>query len=324
MGGTEAYPECMRAVTIVENQLVWAEHPDPVPAAGELLVAVAAAGLNAADLLQRKGFYPAPPGVPADIPGMEFAGEVVAVGEGVTRYTVGDRVMALVGGGAQAELVTVAESVALPVPAGLAWPAAGGFPEVFSTAHDALVTQGRLGAGDRVLISGAAGGVGSAAVQLAHAAGAQVVASVRNPDLRQRVSDLGADRVIEPGQEGDHGPYDVSLELVGGPGVVDALGALATGGRIVVIGVGAGAKVELNLLALMGKRATIGGSTLRARSLPEKTAVARKVEAEVLPGLADGSLVVPVADTFPLADADAAYQRFAAGAKFGKIVLVNG
>ena len=324
MGGTEAYPEFMRAVTIVENQLVWAEHPDPVPAAGELLVAVAAAGLNAADLLQRKGFYPAPPGVPADIPGMEFAGEVVAVGEGVTRYTVGDRVMALVGGGAQAELVTVAESVALPVPAGLAWPAAGGFPEVFSTAHDALVTQGRLGAGDRVLISGAAGGVGSAAVQLAHAAGAQVVASVRNPDLRQRVSDLGADRVIEPGQEGDHGPYDVSLELVGGPGVVDALGALATGGRIVVIGVGAGAKVELNLLALMGKRATIGGSTLRARSLPEKTAVARKVEAEVLPGLADGSLVVPVADTFPLADADAAYQRFAAGAKFGKIVLVNG
>jgi len=324
VGGTEAYPECMRAVTIVENQLVWAEHPDPVPAAGELLVAVAAAGLNAADLLQRKGFYPAPPGVPADIPGMEFAGEVVAVGEGVTRFTVGDRVMALVGGGAQAELVTVAESVALPVPAGLAWPAAGGFPEVFSTAHDALVTQGRLGAGDRVLISGAAGGVGSAAVQLAHAAGAQVVASVRNPDLRQRVSDLGADRVIEPGQEGDHGPYDVSLELVGGPGVVDALGALATGGRIVVIGVGAGAKVELNLLALMGKRATIGGSTLRARSLPEKTAVARKVEAEVLPGLADGSLVVPVADTFPLADADAAYQRFAAGAKFGKIVLVNG
>ena len=324
MGGTEAYPECMRAVTIVENQLVWAEHPDPVPAAGELLVAVAAAGLNAADLLQRKGFYPAPPGVPADIPGMEFAGEVVAVGEGVTRFTVGDRVMALVGGGAQAELVTVAESVALPVPAGLAWPAAGGFPEVFSTAHDALVTQGRLGAGDRVLISGAAGGVGSAAVQLAHAAGAQVVASVRNPDLRQRVSDLGADRVIEPGQEGDHGPYDVSLELVGGPGVVDALGALATGGRIVVIGVGAGAKVELNLLALMGKRATIGGSTLRARSLPEKTAVARKVEAEVLPGLADGSLVVPVAETFPLADADAAYQRFAAGAKFGKIVLVNG
>jgi len=324
VGGTEAYPECMRAVTIVENQLVWAEHPDPVPAAGELLVAVAAAGLNAADLLQRKGFYPAPPGVPADIPGMEFAGEVVAVGEGVTRYTVGDRVMALVGGGAQAELVTVAESVALPVPAGLAWPAAGGFPEVFSTAHDALVTQGRLGAGDRVLISGAAGGVGSAAVQLAHAAGAQVVASVRNPDLRQRVSDLGADRVIEPGQEGDHGPYDVSLELVGGPGVVDALGALATGGRIVVIGVGAGAKVELNLLALMGKRATIGGSTLRARSLPEKTAVARKVEAEVLPGLADGSLVVPVAETFPLADADAAYQRFAAGAKFGKIVLVNG
>jgi len=324
VGGTEAYPEFMRAVTIVENQLVWAEHPDPVPAAGELLVAVAAAGLNAADLLQRKGFYPAPPGVPADIPGMEFAGEVVAVGEGVTRYTVGDRVMALVGGGAQAELVTVAESVALPVPAGLAWPAAGGFPEVFSTAHDALVTQGRLGAGDRVLISGAAGGVGSAAVQLAHAAGAQVVASVRNPDLRQRVSDLGADRVIEPGQEGDHGPYDVSLELVGGPGVVDALGALATGGRIVVIGVGAGAKVELNLLALMGKRATIGGSTLRARSLPEKTAVARKVEAEVLPGLADGSLVVPVAETFPLADADAAYQRFAAGAKFGKIVLVNG
>lgn len=314
----------MHAVTIVDQRLVWESHPDPEPGPGELLVAVAAAGINGADLLQRRGLYPAPEGAPVDIPGMEFAGEVVATGPGVSRFAVGDRVMALVGGGAQAELVTVDERVVLPVPGGIPWEAAGGFPEVFSTAHDALFTQGRLTRGNRVLISGAAGGVGSAAVQLAHAAGAHVVASVRAAALHDRVRDLGADEVVEPDRVGGYGPFDVSLELVGAPGVAPALQALSTGGRIVVIGVGAGAKVELNLLALMGKRATVGGSTLRARPLAEKAEVARRVEAEVLPGLASGQLRVPVAGTFPLDDAEAGYGRFAAGSKVGKIVLVNG
>jgi NADPH2:quinone reductase len=314
----------MQAVTIVDTNLVWQSRPDPEPGPGELLVAVRAAGLNGADMLQRLGFYPPPHGAPADIPGMEFAGEVVGTGSSVTRFHPGDRVMGLVGGGAQAELVTVPESVVLPVPDGLGWDEAGGFPEVYFTAYDGLVSQGRLSAGDRVLISGAAGGVGTAGVQLAHRAGAQVVASVRSQEMHELVRQLGADLVIEPDQVGKHGPYDVSLELVGAPGVDETLPALAVGGRIVVIGVGAGAKVELNLLALMSKRATIGGATLRARPLEQKAALARAVEAEVLPGLVAGELRVPVAATFPFSEATAAYQRFTDGGKLGKIVLVDG
>ena len=174
-------PDGMRAVTIADGRLVVAERPDPEPGRGELLVRVAAAGLNGADLHQLKGAYPAPPGSPPDIPGLELAGEVAAVGPGVFRFAEGDRVMAVVGGGGQAELAVVHERAAVPVPDGLGWPEAGGFPEVVTTAHDALFTQCGLGLGDRLLVHGAAGGVGTAAVQLGAAAGARVVASVRNP-----------------------------------------------------------------------------------------------------------------------------------------------
>jgi NADPH2:quinone reductase len=313
----------MHAVTIVDADLEWRRHADPSPGFGELLVAVEAAGINAADLLQRQGHYPAPPGYPQDIPGMELAGVVVGVGEGTHRYAEGDRVLAIVGGGAQAELCRVPEGCVLPVPEDLSWEEAGGFPEAFYTAHDALFTQAGLLAGERVLVSGAAGGVGTAAVQLAHAAGAHVVASVRNPDHHQAVADLGAAEVIVPGEVAKAGPYDVSLELVGAPGVTATVPALATGARIVVIGVGAGAKLELNLLSLMGARATLRGSTLRSRSSAEKAAVARAVEDRVLPLLAAGTVRVPVADRFPLSEARAGYARFASGGKLGKIVLTN-
>lgn len=313
----------MRAVTLVDGDLVWREHPDPEPGEGEVLVSVAAAGINGADLVQRRGLYPAPPGWPSDIPGLEFAGEVVVCGPGTERAAVGDRVMAIAGGGAQAELIAVPESLLLPVPEGVPSDAAGGFPEAFSTAYDALFTQARLTAGERVLVSGAAGGVGTAAVQLAHAAGAEVVASVRARSLHPAVVGLGADRVIEPDEVVRHGPYDVSLELVGGPGVAAALPVLAPGARVVVIGVGAGAKVELNLLDLMGRRATIGGSTLRSRSPEEKAAVARAVEQHAVTLLAEGKVVVPIADRFPMSRAEEAYARFAAGGKFGKIVLLR-
>jgi NADPH:quinone reductase-like Zn-dependent oxidoreductase len=313
----------MRAVTIVEGSLEWLEHPDPDPGPGEVLVSVAAAGINAADLLQRQGLYPPPPGSPEDIPGMEFAGEVVGLGPGATRFAVGDRVMSITGGGAQAELAVVPEAIAMPVPEGIAWDQAGGFPEAFLTAHDALFTQAQLRAAERVLISGAAGGVGTAAVQLGHAFGAHVVASVRSPARHPDVLGLGADEVIEPDAAPDHGPYDVSLELVGGPGVVAALPALAIGGRIVVIGLGAGAKVELNLLALMGRRGTIRASTLRVRSVEEKAAAARAVVQDVVPLLAMGNIGVPVAEQVPMPRASDAYERFAAGGKFGKIVLVT-
>ena len=313
----------MRAVTIREQEIVIEEHPDPVPGTGEVLVRVLAAGLNGADMMQRRGLYPAPPGSPQDIPGMELAGEVAAAGPGAERFTLGDRVMAIVGGGGQAELAVVHERQLMPVPAVLDWPAAAGLPEVFTTAHDALFTQAQLRPGERLLVHGGAGGVGTAAIQLARAAGAHVTATVRREELREAVAELGAE-VVPPEGFSEHGPFDVILELVGAPNMPENLGALATGGRIVVIGVSAGAKSELNLLALMGRRARIHGSTLRARPLEEKALTARLLEHEALPLFEDGTLTVPVAETFPLDDAAAAYERFAAGGKLGKIVLVVG
>jgi NADPH:quinone reductase len=310
----------MHAVTIVDGHLEWRAHPDPEPGAGEVLVRVHAAGLNGADRLQVAGLYPPPPGAPADIPGLELAGEVAGLGPGVRGWSVGDRVMAVVAGGGQAELAVVHERHLLAVPDGLSWAEAGGFPEVFTTAHDALFTQAGLTIGERVCVHGAAGGVGTAAVQLAVAAGARVVATVRDPGRRDDVAALGA-TVVEPEGFGDHGPFDVVLELVGAPNMAENLRALATGGRISVIGIGAGAKAEIHLGALMTSRARIFGSTLRARSLEEKAAVARRVEAHVVPLLAAGTVAVPVGETYPMADAARALDRFAAGGKFGKIVL---
>ena len=310
----------MHAVTIVDGELAWREHPDPSPGTGELLVAVRAAGVNAADMLQRLGLYPAPPGVPSDVPGLELAGEVVGVGPGVRRFGIGDRVMAVVGGGGQSELAVVHERTALPVPDRVSWEAAGGFPEVFTTAHDALFSQCGLTIGERALVHGAAGGVGTAGVQLAMAAGAQVTATVRNPGLREAVAGFGA-TVVAPDALAGHGPFDVILELVGAPNMAANLEELALGGRIAVIGVGAGAVAEVNLHTLMSRRGRIHGSTLRVRPLEQKADAARKVEAHVLPLLAAGRVIVPVAATFPMVDANAAYARFAAGGKLGKVVL---
>src|SRR3984957_1629723 len=312
----------MHAVVIRDTQLYWEERDDPVPGDTELLVAVHAAGLNAADLVQRAGFYPAPPGWPADIPGMEFAGEVVAVGRQVTLFTVGDRVMAVVGGGAQATLALVDESHALAVPEVLPWTEAGGFPEVFTTAYDALFRQAELQMGEHVLVSGAAGGVGTAGVQLAARAGAKVTATVRDPARRDAVAALGADVVLAPGDEAAQAPYDVVLELVGAPSLSSVLPHLATWGRVVVIGVGGGGRMEIELMDLMRKRISLGGSTLRARDRREKADVAADMTAHVLPALVAGRLQIPVYETFPLAEAQSAYDHFAAGAKFGKVVLV--
>jgi NADPH:quinone reductase-like Zn-dependent oxidoreductase len=313
----------MRAVVIRDTQLYWEERNDPAPGDTELLVAVRAAGLNGADMMQRQGRYPAPPGAPADIPGMEVAGEVVAVGSQVTRFSPGSRVMALVGGGGQATMAVVEESHALAVPDSLTWPEAGGFPEVFSTAFDALFTQADLRMGERVLISGAAGGVGTAGVQLAAATGASVVATVRHAGRHEEVRALGAGVVIQPDDVSAHGPYDVVLELVGAASLPTVLPHLATGARVVVIGVGSGAKIELNLLQLMGARARIGGATLRGRTRREKADVAAAVTAHVLPLVRSGRLRVPISATFEMAEATAAYDFFLAGGKLGKVVLVS-
>jgi NADPH:quinone reductase len=313
----------VRAVTIQDGQLVIEQRPDPEPARGEVLVRVKAAGLNGADMLQVRGAYPAPPGSPADIPGLELAGEVEALGPGAERFTVGDRVMAVVGGGGQAELALVHERAAMPVPEGLDWPQAGGLPEVFTTAHDAIFTQAELRPGEHLLVHGAAGGVGTAAVQLGREAGARVTATVRREELRERVEQLGA-RAITPEGFAEHGPFDVVLELVGASNLADNLQSLATGGRIAVIGIGGtGPTAEINLLAVMGKRARIHGSTLRARPLEEKAIAMRLVEKEVLPLFEAGRLAVPVAETFGLDEVEAAYERFQAGGKLGKIVLVT-
>jgi NADPH2:quinone reductase len=312
----------VRAVTVQDGRLVVEERPDPEPGRGELLVRVRAAGINGADMLQRRGAYPAPPGSPPDIPGLELAGEVIRTGPGPLRFEDGERVMAVVGGGGQAELAVIHERVAMPVPAPLDWPQAGGLPEVFTTAHDAIFSQAGLRPGEHLLVHGAAGGVGTAAVQLGREAGATVTATVRREEHRPAVEALGA-RAIDPEGFADQGPYDVILELVGAGNLAGNLASLAPGGRISIIGVGgSGGAAEINLLQVMQKRARIHGSTLRARPLEQKAAAARLVEKEVLPAFEDGRLSVPVAETFPLEEAEQAYDRFQAGGKLGKIVLL--
>jgi NADPH2:quinone reductase len=312
----------VKAVTVRDGELSVEDHPDPQPGSGEVLVRVKAAGLNGADMMQRRGLYPPPPGYPEDIPGLEFAGEVVGVGSGARRFKEGDRVMAVIGGGAQAELATVHEREAMPVPDGLGWPEAGGLPEVFMTAHDAIFTQAELQPGEHLLVHGGAGGVGTAAIQLARSLGARVTATVRNEGLRDAVAGFGAD-VIDPEGFEERGPFDVILELVGAPNLPTNVKSLATRGRLVVIGIGAGAKGELNLGALMGNRGRVMASTLRSRPLEEKAEAARLLERSVLPLVASGGVKVPVHATYPLEQAAEAYDAFTAGGKLGKIVLVS-
>jgi NADPH:quinone reductase len=310
----------MRAVTIHDTELSVEDHPDPEPGAGECLVRVRAAGLNGADMMQLRGNYPAPPGAPQDIPGLELAGEVIARGPGALRFQEGDRVMGIVAGGGQAELAVVHERILMPIPGNLDWPTAGGVAETFTTAHDALFTQAGLRAGERLLVHGAAGGVGTAAVQLGRVAGARVTATVRNPHSRPEVAELGAE-VIEPEGFTGHGPFDVILELVGGPNLPDDLAALNLQGRIAVIGIGAGAKAEIDLRMMMGKRLRIHSSTLRPRPLEEKALTARAVERSVLPFFASGAIRVPIAQVYPLTRATEAYEHFGAGGKLGKVIL---
>ncbi len=313
----------MRALVIADGRLAVEERPAPTPPPGALLVAVEAAGLNRADLAQLAGHYPAPPGAPADIPGLEFAGTVVARGDGATRYAEGARVMALVAGGGQADLAVVDERHVLPVPDAIAWEEAGGFMEAFATAHDALHSQGALQAGERLLVQGAAGGVGVAGVQLGVAAGARVVATARSPASHERLEAFGASVVAPAGLE-DAGPYDVILELVGGDNLARDVELLAPHGRLVVIGTGAGARAEIDFMRLMARRASVRGSTLRARSADDKADVVAALGETALRLLAAGTLSVPVHETFALDDAPAAYESFAAGGKFGKLVLTMG
>jgi NADPH:quinone reductase len=313
----------MRAITIEpQGVLAIREQRDPDAGVGEVLVRIRAAGVNMADLGQRAGVYPAPFGSPPDIPGLEFAGEVVSLGSLAKRFSVGDRVMGVVGGGAQADLLTVHERQLMLVPDALSWEQAGGFPEAFVTAHDALFTQGGLRPGERVLITGAAGGVGGAGVQIAAAAGAGVIASVRNPDNREAVRRLGAIKAIDPAVTEANGPYDVVLELVGASNFESNLRSLNQGGRIVFIGSSSGTEAKLDFMLLAGKRATVRGSTLRSRPLEEKALATRAVEREVIPLVASRKITVPIAATYALTEAAVAYDAFGKPGKLGKIILL--
>ena len=314
----------MFALVIDDGSLAWRERPDPVPGPGDVLVEVVAAGLNAADLLQRRGLYPAPPGVPADVPGLELSGRVAAVGDGVDGSWVGRRVAALTAGGAQATRCVVPLEHLLEVPEGVGLVEAAGFPEAFCTAHDALVTQGGLAAGERLLVTGAAGGVGCAAVQIGSALGATVVALTRDGRHAGALRALGADETVVAGDLAATEPVDVVLELVGAATLPAVLRRVRPRGRVVVVGVGSGARVELDLLAVMGARLTLTGSTLRSRTRAEKADVVGRVARDLGPRWRDGGLRVPVAEVVELRDGARAYDAFARPGKLGKIVLAAG
>jgi NADPH2:quinone reductase len=300
------------------------------PGRGELRVRVRAAGVNRADLLQRRGLYPPPPGWPADIPGLEYAGEVESVGDGVTLWQPGDRVMGLVGGGGYAEFVVVPEREAIAVPAGLSFEEGAAIPEVFITAHDALFTQLRLGLGERLLIHAVGSGVGSAALQLAKVGGATVLGTSRSAWKLERARELGLDVAIDSSQEdvaeavlratGGAGVH-VILDLVGGPFLAASLESLAVKGRMIVVGLTAGRTAEVDLGSVLRKRLHIVGTSLRTRPPEERIAAARAFERDVGELLASGR-VRPIIDrVVPFEQAVEAHRHMESNANFGKIVI---
>ncbi|HUY42433.1 MAG TPA: zinc-binding dehydrogenase [Acidimicrobiales bacterium] len=311
----------MKVVALREHQLVLEERADPIPGPHDVVVDVRAAGVNAADLLQRQGLYPAPPGWPEDVPGMELSGLVTEVGEAVHEPLLGRRVCALVGGGAQATRCVVPSEHLLFVPDHVSWLEAGGFAEAFATAHDALVTQGELRAGQRVAISGAAGGVGVAAVQIAHALGATVIAVTRDTTQHERLRALGAQETVTVDELDALAPVDLVLELVGAAHLSRVFSRLAPFARVVVIGVGAGSRMEIDLLSVMAKRLTLTGSTLRARSREEKARVIERVANTLIPRWRTGDLHVPISRVFEVEQVSEAYEYFAESGKFGKVIV---
>ena len=308
--------------------------PPPTPTADRVRVRVHAAGLNRADILQRRGSYPAPPGYPQNIPGMEFAGEVESIGDAVRTWKVGDRVFGITGGGAQAEFVVVPESNVARIPPELDWVQAGAMPEVFITAHDALFTRAGLHMGERVLIHAAASGVGTAAIQVAHAAGATVYGTSRTADKLERIRDLnlGLDasvavgdtpaKFVEAVQKWTNGAgVDVILDLVGGNYFAANLGALASRGRLICVGTMAGTKSEIDLGLLLRKRVTIIGTMLRGRSIEEKSEATRLFASAVLPLVSRGAIRPVIDRVYPANEIRDAHERMESNASFGKIVL---
>jgi putative PIG3 family NAD(P)H quinone oxidoreductase len=329
--------ETMRAVRIVSHEgagvLEVAEAERPSAVADRVRVRVRAAGLNRADLLQRRGRYPAPPGAPADIPGLEFAGEVESAGREVRAFGVGARVFGITAGGAQAEYVVVPESHLAEVPPELSWAEAAAVPEVFITAHDALLVQARLRTGESLLVHAAGSGVGTAAIQLGRAAGAVgVYGTARTAAKIERAREFGLDEGVAVGDEaqafadavrawtGGRG-VDVVLDLVGASYLAANLDALAPRGRLLLVGTLGGATGALDFRKMMGKRLRVMGTVLRGRSSEEKARAVRRFAAEVVPLLARGRVRPVVDSVHAFDDAEAAYARLESNETFGKVVL---
>lgn len=326
-------PTSMQAVAITApggpEVLVLSECPVPVPGPGEVLVAVHAAGVNRPDCLQRAGLYPVPPDA-SPLPGLEIAGEIVALGAGCSRYRLGDKVVALTHGGGYAPYCRAHESHCLPWPANLSATEAAALPETAFTVQYNLFTRAALASGETVLIHGGSSGIGSTAIQLAAARGATVVTTVGSPEKREFCLKLGAHHAIDY-RAGDwleevqkitaKRGVDVVLDMVAGPYVEKNLRALAPDGRYSMIAFLLGAKAEVNFGHVLGKRLTITGSTLRPQSVAQKAAIARSVEAEVWPLVAAGKLTVPIYQVFPLAEAAAAHVLMESSRHMGKIVL---
>ncbi len=328
----------MKAVVIARQggpeALELREVATPEARGEQVRVRVRACGLNRADLMQSRGHYPAPPGVPQDIPGLEFAGEVEALGPDVTGpVRIGDRVFGIVGGGGMAEYVLSHERMVVPIPAGLDYEAAAAVPEVFLTAFDALDTRGKVKPGERVLIHAVGGGVGSAAVQIAHAMGCTVLGTSRTAEKLGRVAELGLDIGIATATQdfaavvrertGGRG-VDVVIDHLGASALAGNIEALAPRGRLILVGLLGGSQATVNLAELLRKRITIVGTTLRGRPIEEKIAVTRRFASQVLPWFEDGR-VRPVVDrVFPFADVRAAQERLESNLGFGKVVLSLG
>ena len=301
------------------------ESPLPEPGLQRIRVRVRASALNRADILQRQGKYPAPPGWPADIPGLEYAGEVESLGPEVGRWRIGDRVMGLVGGGAHAEYVVVHEDEAIAVPGGIDLAAAAAIPEAFLTAWDALVTRARVRPGERVLIHAVGSGVGTAAVQLARWLGATTIGTSRRPDKLARAVELGLDEPVDSSGGGFRwslrAPVDVILDVLGGPAFSENLSALAPRGRLVVLGLLQGSRAEVGLDIILRQRLEVIGSVMRTRTLGERIALTSEFSSRVLPGFEERELKPVVDVTYPFAAIAEAHTAMEQDSNFGKIVL---
>ncbi|HJP86529.1 MAG TPA: NAD(P)H-quinone oxidoreductase [Gemmatimonadaceae bacterium] len=307
------------------------ERPTPAPSAGQVRVRVFASALNRADILQRMGNYPVPAGAPADIAGMEYAGEVDALGDSVRLWKQGDRVMGIVGGGGHAEFLTVHEREAIPIPAGMSWDNAAAIPEVFLTAYDALFTRLALSTGETLLIHAVGSGVGTAAVQLAKVVGARIIGTARSAAKLSRVKELGLDIGVDASR-GDwatqvesaigRDTVNATLDLVGGNYLEGNLRVASLKGRIVVVGLTAGNTAPFNMGILLRKRLTIVGTVMRARTLEEKISIAREFSTRVIPLFESGRLKPVVDRVFAFEEIAEAHRLMESNATFGKIVLI--